>query len=72
VGRANLSYLVEDSWTLDLQFTHEQEQERNGIFYFPRYFQRTSALTFGLTYRPFGRFAAPGLGLSEHLAAPAL
>ncbi|HEY6193790.1 MAG TPA: hypothetical protein VI504_02020 [Candidatus Eisenbacteria bacterium] len=72
VGRANLSYLVEDSWTLDLQFTHEQEQERNGIFYFPRYFQRTSALTFGLTYRPFGRFAAPGLGLSEHLATPAL
>ncbi len=41
-GRASLSYLVEDSWSLDLLFSHEQEQERNGVFYFPRYFQRTS------------------------------
>lgn len=69
---AGLSYLVEDSWSIDAEFFTIQSQSRDGDFSLSPSYQRASRLTFGLTYRPFGRFAAPGLGLSEHLATPTL
>lgn len=75
-GRAQLSYLVEDSWSFDLQFSTSQAQSRNqlvGFFGAPEsIFQRFSTLLVGLTYRPFGRFDAPGLGVAERLSTPRL
>jgi hypothetical protein len=71
-SRANLSYLVEDSWSIDLHYTDVQGIQRDVFASFPADFLRSSGFSFGLTYRPFGRFDAPGLGLSEHLTTPAL
>jgi hypothetical protein len=70
-GRATLSYLVEDSWSLDLQGNTSQQQRRNEEFSSPVYL-RFSGISFGLTYRPYGRFDAPGLKISEHLVTPPL
>jgi hypothetical protein len=70
-GRATLSYLVEDSWSLDLQGNTTQQQRRNEEFASPEYL-RFSGISFGLTYRPYGRFDAPGLKISEHLVTPPL
>ncbi len=71
-SRANLSYLVEDSWSIDLHYTDIQGLQRDVLASFPADFLRTSGLSFGFTYRPFGHFDAPGLGLSEHLTTPPL
>ena len=62
-GRTDLSYLVEDSWSLDLTYTLSQLQSRNRERFFSPFFERSSGLAFGLTYRPAGRFDAPGLGI---------
>ena len=76
-----LRYLVEDAWSLNLAYESLQGQSRNGAFLlFPGFggiglaegYVRSARLSFGLTYRPLGRFAAPGLGLSDHLSTPTL
>jgi hypothetical protein len=70
-GRTSLSYLVEDSWSLDLQCNTTQQQRRNEDF-FTTGFVRISGISFGLTYRPYGRFDAPGLNIAQHLITPPL
>jgi hypothetical protein len=70
-GRTSLSYLVEDSWSLDLQCSSTQQQRRNEDF-FTTSFVRVSGISFGLTYRPYGRFEAPGLNIAQRLITPPL
>jgi len=63
-------YFVEDSWSLYASYQHAQSRAFSPFYYYEpedyRY-DRTSNFQLGLTYRPIGRFEAPGLGISERL-----
>jgi hypothetical protein len=72
-SNATVGYWVEDSWSLDLSLANNQfaTRFRSPFFNFVSY-QRNASLNLGLSYRPAGRFAAPGLGISERLTTPPL
>ena len=71
-GGLQLAYFMEDSWTLFARDQLFQERQHVSFVSFgvpivASEFRRTNQLSIGLTYRPAGRFEAPGLGISERL-----
>ena len=70
-GTAQLSYFFEDSWSLSAGLDHTQYRPVttiSGVAVTPNGYVRQTQIVIGLTYRPVGRFEAPGLGVSERLA----
>jgi len=67
---AQLSYFFEDSWSVTAGVSQIQIRPMftSGGSSAPQGFLRQSQIVIGLTYRPVGRFEAPGLGVSERLA----
>lgn len=67
-SHAQLSYLVEDHWSVDLGFSRSVSQFRGSptalAVFGPRE-DRATSLQLGLTWRPSGRFDSPTLGISE-------
>ena len=64
----SLDYWLEDSWSVALSYTLTQSNKR----FQPRQsafnsYSRDAQVTFGIEWRPSGRFDAPGLGISERL-----
>jgi hypothetical protein len=71
LGAGQLSYFFEDSWSVFASVDHQQARPLRSINdtpLVPDGFWRQTQVQFGLTYRPSGRFEAPGLGVSERLA----
>src|SRR5262245_22793193 len=69
-GIGQLSYFFEDSWSVAATFDQSQTRPffsdgTNPIV--PNGFVRETRLVLGLTYRPVGRFEAPGLHVAERL-----
>ena len=70
-GNGQLSYFFEDSWSISAGVNHEQARPlfNDGVNpSVPLGYFRQTQVVFGLTYRPVGRFEAPGLHVSERLA----
>ena len=70
-GAAQLSYFFEDSWSITAGVDHFQARPflSNGNDpASPEGYARQTQAVFGITYRPIGRFEAPGLHVSERLA----
>ena len=63
------AYFVEDSWALFADYQHAQSRRPEYPYFGPSEsrFDRANDFRVGLTYRPVGRFEAPGLGVSERL-----
>ena len=70
-GSAQLSYFFEDSWSITAGLDHLQARPLvrfNDTSLPPGGYMRQTQIVVGLTYRPIGRFEAPGLRVSERLA----
>ncbi len=68
VAGVEAQYFVEDSWSVSASYRHTQARQEI-VYYQPTFvrFDRRNNFQIGLTYRPVGRFEAPGLGISERL-----
>jgi len=70
-GVAQLSYFFEDSWSITAGLDHTQARPLvsfNETALPPGGYMRETQVVLGLTYRPVGRFEAPGLHVFERLA----
>jgi hypothetical protein len=61
-GQVQLGYFLEDAWSAHVNWISVQNQERAPVSG-ASFYSRNSQVTVGLTYRPFGRFDAPGVGV---------
>jgi hypothetical protein len=69
-GTAQLSYFFEDSWSISAGIDHTQARPVtiiSGVAATPNGYIRNTQIFLGLTYRPVGRFEAPGLHVAERL-----
>jgi hypothetical protein len=67
---AQLSYFFEDSWSIAAGLDHMQARPLfliNSMVIGTQGFERQTQVVLALTYRPIGRFEAPGLRVSERL-----
>ena len=67
-----IGYWVEDAWSLELRLQQDQRMSHYLSTTPEENYTRSGGLSFGLTYRPAGRFTAPGLGISERLTTTPL
>ena len=70
-GVGQLSYFFEDSWSITAGVDHMQARPLfvvNDQPAVPMGYLRQTEVVVGLTYRPLGRFEAPGLGVTQRLA----